>query len=654
MGLTALEAANVLCAAARTDSNDVVKTCFHKLDELRRLLEPTIVRMMSADVHTVGDVARRDNLCQSAAGECERLHRLHFAPVQDADAISHDFADTANGGRAAVDDWECSAIALQDIYEQRHKRFPDECLLLANGEPVSRHTASLHLIRFRELNRATKGQMKSTGELRKLLCGQCKSDLEAAGLVAVATDGFLNAEHEPTHWILDAKQLDRIKKQMNTNSIRCLPVELLKRIQFQIDHSDPSCYYGKRGALHSGDVLVNFTLTPRWLNLLPQWKDGFCPAKIAYMGYVGYQLFRLYRIAVACGPEIARKVNRDLDDLFSRGDTCFREDILVSAWKRIGGLRKSPQFATRLLAAAQSFVSNTNSGRGQRRINAMFKRAQAQIDNDLGGPSSTAAETAIASDEEPAAVEGVEPVAKRQKVDVGAQTDSTTAADVGVPTNPNPTRLSARMLRWSYQSTASMLHERGMLAHFIGQEVFKGRDVVSVAEMIRLSCGIPPLRIRDLLWSVAVLKSECPPELLERESQVIYLKEPGYFYAIPFDASKFGDLGSITSFYGGTTPDLQFAFNRLEDLHRQLTVFGDGPKESDELSIFGDGPEEKSAHPFFMGKPIRTVDSDELSIFRDGPEEKSAHPFFEPNRTANSDELSIFGDGAENAPETSQ
>jgi hypothetical protein len=430
MALTALEAANVLCAAARLDPKDVVKTCFHRLDDLRRLLEPTIVQMMSADVHTLGDVARRDNLRQSAIDECERLHRLHFAPVQDADAISHEFADTVNGGRASVDDWECSAIALQDIYEQRHKRFPDECLLITNDEPVSRHTPRLHLARFQKLNQATRGQKKSTGELRKLLYDQCKDDLDSAGLVAISTDGFTNAEHEPTHWIFDMKQLERIKTRINANSVRRIPVELLKRIQFQIDHNDPSCYYGKRGALHSGDVLVNFTLTPRWLNLLPQWKDGFCSAKIAYMGYVGYQLFRLYRVAVACGPEVADRVNRDLDGIFSRGDTCFREDILTSAWKRIGRLRKSPGFAARLITAVQAFASNAiHSDRGQRRINAMFKRTQVQIDTDLGGPSTAAIESGEMSIIEEVVVE---PVAKRQKVDAESQTDTNSEVEVGV------------------------------------------------------------------------------------------------------------------------------------------------------------------------------------------------------------------------------
>jgi hypothetical protein len=225
-------------------------------------------------------------------------------------------------------------------------------------------------------------------------------------------------------------------------------------------------------------------------------------------------------------------------------------------------------------------------------------RVVQSVNTGTGVSNGIAVETPVVTtaSDEPAIVDGatVEPTTKRQRVHTESQTDATTMSDAGVPANPNPNHITARMLRSSYQTTASMRDERNMLANYIRQTVFKGRNAVSVAEMEELSCGTPPLEIRTLLGPArVVLDSECPHELLE-ELQITNPYKPSYFYALPHEVT---DLSNLTSFYDGTTPDLHFAFDRLEHLEKLRHVLQD-PRE-----LVGNVPGD--VHPFFVGKRVQ-------------------------------------------------
>jgi hypothetical protein len=239
------------------------------------------------------------------------------------------------------------------------------------------------------------GAKTSTADVRRMLCttdGGC-ADLVAAGFVAIPTakrypTGCLG---EPNHWIVDKAQLRRLLRHHHATSVDDLPSSLLSRVAYQIDHLDPSQYYGTRDALNTGDVMSNYALTPRWLNGLAQWKNGFCSAKIAYIGFVGYQLFRLFRVATSRGPEVANRVNVALDQLHRKGTA--PSNVVDSAFTAIGELHGSESLKRKLNSALVSFVGNSvipSSDRERRYHAKMDQRKRTLVEAELEAPRPTA------------------------------------------------------------------------------------------------------------------------------------------------------------------------------------------------------------------------------------------------------------------------
>jgi hypothetical protein len=316
--------------------------------------------------------------------QVQDLHRLQFASLGDSQAVMN--MRSTEEGREFIDGWESNAVTLQQLYADYNEKFPDELLLSVSPDtaPVSTTTSRRHLIRFRNLCVYMGSRTRiTTGEIRKFLCttAEGREDLKAAGFRAISTEGR-NGAHKVAHWIVDEGQLLRLLVHHCANSADELPVDLLNRIHYEVDHLDPKQYHGKPGILTDADVIANFALVPRWLNGVQQWKDGYGSGKIGYIGTVGHNIFRLYRVALSVGQPSTAQALRHLNHLFVHSDVCHRDDVHRDVWNAIGLGRSTKGFEGQSKIAIAGF--RTNVAFNGRRISSYYtRRLQADVDADM-------------------------------------------------------------------------------------------------------------------------------------------------------------------------------------------------------------------------------------------------------------------------------
>ena len=314
-----------------------------------------------------------------------RLSRLHFASPEDAVLLADIERTMCDDGD--MDAWEVQAFSLNRIYVERDRDFADELVLGQTSVPVE--TPRLHLIRFKNLNRRYQGRLVKPGAIREFLCetDAGRDDLKAAGMVAV---NALGRSPSVRFWIVNEAQLKRIMAQKRMNDPSQLNTELLERLGYQVDHLFPNQYFGNRGILLSCDTLVNYALVPRWLNQNRQFKDGYCSAKIGYVGTTGHILLRVYMVAVACSK--ADRIRVKFSELFERPDTCQRDETAKSV-KRILSETMDVSLEKQFGMAVSAFQSNESvvTSRGQRHMDSMFKRKRVLEDADVIEATNTSA-----------------------------------------------------------------------------------------------------------------------------------------------------------------------------------------------------------------------------------------------------------------------
>ena len=334
---------------------------------------------MSLDgaIRFISDTALADPGQFSAehAETIRRLSRTHFASPEDTQLLD----DLERGQQHRDDDvqpddlanaWEEQAFSLNRLFAERGRDFPGECW--ATNQFAPSDTSRLHLARFRNLSKHFGGRLLKPSAIREFLCETDEGlrDLRTAGMCAIPTNGRV---HGLRHWIVDERQLRRVVARQRVRDAADVPTTLLERIAFQVDHLFPNQYFGRRGILLSCDALINYALVPRWLNLNRQFVDGYCSAKLAYVGMIGHLMVRTYAIAFANGK--AERVRSLFAELFAAPEFCQRDELCKKLVRAIGDpVSKSLQ--NQLSNAIARFQANEQvvTARGQRRIDALYSR----------------------------------------------------------------------------------------------------------------------------------------------------------------------------------------------------------------------------------------------------------------------------------------
>lgn len=332
---------------------------------------------LDAAIQMISDTALVDpnSFSEEHVQTIHRLSKFTFASAADAQ-LMNDIGGTADAddddGPDVLESWESTAFALNRIYEERNAAFPDECVSGKDLAPVN--TNRLHLIRFRSLAVRFQGKLLKTSRVREHLCetDEGKADLQAAGLISIATNGRSTSRF----WILDEAQMKRVVARARVASIEQLPTNLLERCKFEVDHLLNNQNFGRRGVMLACDTLLNYCLIPRWLNVHPQFLHTYTPAKIATIGLTGHLLLRSYMMAL--NNSKVQRVRDKLAELFANPHSCQRDELSKSIKRILGPELVSDRFGKRLAAAITSFQPNENSegtsSRGQRRIDSMLKR----------------------------------------------------------------------------------------------------------------------------------------------------------------------------------------------------------------------------------------------------------------------------------------
>jgi hypothetical protein len=312
----------------------------------------------------------------------QKLSRTHFASASDTQLLDDIMRLVASEddvpGADVVNAFQEQAFSLNHLFVEHSGVFPDECLDPSSFAPAE--TTKLHLVRFTNLCKRYADRLVKPTTIRVFLCETSEglADLHAAGMTAVATNGRVSGLK---HWIINSAQLRRVMAQQRVQSPVDLPATLLDRLGHQIDHLFPNQYFGRRGVLLNCDVLLNYALLPRWLNLHRQFVDGYGTTKIAYIGTTSHIMLRTYSVGVA--NDKAERTRALFAELFSDPAFCHRTELAKRLQRAIGDV-VSEALGRQLTAAMGHFQANeaVSTSRGQRRIDTLFCRKRRLDEQD--------------------------------------------------------------------------------------------------------------------------------------------------------------------------------------------------------------------------------------------------------------------------------
>jgi hypothetical protein len=312
----------------------------------------------------------------------QKLSRTHFASASDTQLLDDIMRLVASEddvpGADVVNAFQEQAFSLNHLFVEHSGVFPDECLDPSSFAPAE--TTKLHLVRFTNLCKRYADRLVKPTTIRVFLCETSEglADLHAAGMTAVATNGRVSGLK---HWIINSAQLRRVMAQQRVQSPVDVPATLLDRLGHQIDHLFPNQYFGRRGVLLNCDVLLNYALLPRWLNLHRQFVDGYGTTKIAYIGTTSHIMLRTYSVGVA--NDKAERTRALFAELFSDPAFCHRTELAKRLQRAIGDV-VSEALGRQLTAAMGHFQANeaVSTSRGQRRIDTLFCRKRRLDEQD--------------------------------------------------------------------------------------------------------------------------------------------------------------------------------------------------------------------------------------------------------------------------------